>query len=103
LVLLIALVLVFLISFGMGRLSVLSGDEELKIESCNTEEKNQKIGSEAGNEIYQFVGSRNSNKYHPLSGDCAWREKIKAENKIFFKNKQDAENKGYSSSSCVRP
>lgn len=47
-----------------------------------------------------FVGSKNSDKYHPP--DCAWAKRIKPENIVCFKDAEDAKNKGYVPSSCVK-
>lgn len=48
-----------------------------------------------------FVGSKNSNKYHPPT--CHHAKRIKEENKICFSSEQDAESKGYTpSSSCAK-
>jgi hypothetical protein len=40
-----------------------------------------------------FVGSKNSNKYHLST--CAVAKRIKAENKICFASKEEAEKRGY--------
>ena len=40
-----------------------------------------------------FVGSKNSNKYHLPS--CQWAKRIKPENITCFKDKNEAESKGY--------
>ncbi|HHW39933.1 MAG TPA: hypothetical protein GXX19_02045 [Syntrophomonadaceae bacterium] len=42
---------------------------------------------------YQFVGSIHSNKYHYPT--CEWAQKIKPENRIWFKDKADARAQGY--------
>jgi len=41
----------------------------------------------------QFVGSKNSNKYHLPS--CRFAKKIKPENQVWFSSKEEAESKGY--------
>ena len=41
----------------------------------------------------QFVGSKNSNKYHVC--DCRYAKKIKSENLICLSNKGEAESRGY--------
>lgn len=41
----------------------------------------------------QYVGSNESNKYHKVN--CRWAKKIKPENLIEFKTKEEAESKGY--------
>lgn len=40
-----------------------------------------------------FVGSYKSNKYH--RPDCQWAKKVSKSNIIWFKDRQDARNKGY--------
>jgi hypothetical protein len=40
-----------------------------------------------------YIGSKNSNKYHLPT--CRWAKNIKPENLICFKDKNDAESKGY--------
>ena len=48
-----------------------------------------------------FVGSKSGSKYHIST--CYWVEKIKAENKIYFSSKNQAENKDYKPcSSCLK-
>jgi len=46
----------------------------------------------------RFVGSKNSNKYHPP--DCRWAKQIKPENQIWFSSHEEAKAKGYTPSSC---
>lgn len=46
-----------------------------------------------------FVGSRNSNKYHLPS--CPAAKRIKAENRVCFSSKEDAEKRGYLPS-CIK-
>ena len=49
----------------------------------------------------KYIGSLNSDKYH-LKG-CRWEKKIKYENRIGFKNKQDAINHGYKACGTCKP
>ena len=49
----------------------------------------------------QFVGSKNSNKYHYPS--CYWAGRIKPENEIWFSSAQDAVNHGYIPCSVCQP
>lgn len=62
-----------------------------------------KAGSEAnqngGEKNCIFVGSKNSNKYHLST--CAVAKRIKAENKVCFSSKEDAEKRGYVAS-CLK-
>lgn len=48
-----------------------------------------------------FVGSRNSDKYHPTE-NCRWADAIKEENRVCFSSEEDAERKGYIKSSCFK-
>ena len=47
----------------------------------------------------KYVGSKNSDKYHTLDSGSAKR--IKDENKVYFKSKEEAENRGYTAGSSV--
>ena len=46
-----------------------------------------------------YVGSKNSNKYHIPT--CQFAKRIKPENLVCFKSKEDAESKGYTACKCV--
>ena len=46
-----------------------------------------------------FVGSKKSKKYHKKN--CRFVSRIKAENKICFKNRNDAERQGYVPAHCL--
>jgi len=46
----------------------------------------------------QYIGSKNSDKYHIPS--CRWAEQIKPENKVCFKSPKEAEKMGYKPCSC---
>ena len=48
----------------------------------------------------KYVGSKNSDKYHALDSGSAKR--IKEENKVYFKSKEDAESQGYEAGSSVK-
>lgn len=47
-----------------------------------------------------FVGSKNSNKYHKIG--CRFAKRIKPENIVCFKNKEDAKEKGYIPAHCIK-
>lgn len=47
----------------------------------------------------QFVGSKNSNKYHIPT--CSSAKRIKPENLVCFKDENDAKGKGYGPDRCV--
>ncbi len=46
-----------------------------------------------------FVGSKNSDKYH--SPSCSYAKRIKPENVVCFKNKEEAEGRGYTAG-CIQ-
>ena len=46
-----------------------------------------------------FVGSKNSDKYH--SPSCSYAKRIKPENVVCFKSKEDAEGRGYTAG-CIQ-
>ena len=45
-----------------------------------------------------YVGSKNSDKYHYCH--CSWAKKIKQENLVCFSSEEEAQEKGYTQSSC---
>lgn len=47
----------------------------------------------------QFVGSKNSDKYH--HPDCSTWQRIKPENQVWFSSREDAESKGYKPTKCT--
>jgi hypothetical protein len=47
----------------------------------------------------QFVGSKNSNKYHLPT--CAFAKRIKPENRVCFVSEEDAKSKGYTAG-CLK-
>jgi methylphosphotriester-DNA--protein-cysteine methyltransferase len=48
-----------------------------------------------------FVGSIKSDKFHYT--DCIWAERIKKENKIVFKTREEARQNGYIACKVCRP
>tara|TARA_Y100000310_G_C20449060_1_gene699794 strand:- start:42 stop:419 length:378 start_codon:yes stop_codon:yes gene_type:complete len=108
---LVAFILVFVIAFLIGRLSIGERVREIsvsRLDIIKSEVINsvgETVRNDSGNAVNnaekgQFVGSRNSDKYHPL--DCSWAKRIKPENRIWFQSKEEAEKMGYSPSSCVK-
>ncbi len=107
----VVVLLVAVISFGLGRFSVaspvLSGSamtaslpasevktSEIKVEtttraSLNSEPASQSAGAETG----EYVGSKNGTKFHLLT--CPGAGQIKEENKVYFSSKQEAYSQGY--------
>lgn len=47
-----------------------------------------------------FAGSKNSNKYHDVR--CTTWRSIKAENRVWFQTKAEAESKGYLPTACTK-
>lgn len=102
------IVLVAILSFGLGRLSVSYGEGKLEIvypsqEGASAvtslkgkEQSVQKSSLEAQPLLSgegQYVASKNGSKYHfPW---CPGARSIKEENKIYFSTKEEAEARGY--------
>lgn len=85
------------VNFG-GFLTEKQGIISPKSVSPNKEEsQKQNIQGEAvKKEIpkeQNFVGSKNSNKYHLPS--CRWVKRIKPENQVWFSSEEEAQSKGY--------
>lgn len=87
----IVIVLIAIISFGLGRLSKIRENkppitiENMQANVIKTEEKGG------------VVGSKNGTKYHfPW---CPGALRIKEENKVWFSNKEEAEKAGYTPAS----
>lgn len=105
-VLVVGIILIALISFGAGRLTVTGGPKEsIKIEdyglaSIKEPIETQNTDKETEEKDGLFVGSVNSNKYH--LPDCTWAKRIKEENLIWFSSKEDAGNKGYIPANCLK-
>ncbi len=109
----ILVVTIGLLGYGLGRLSkieeyqvpvrFISGQNEPNLasqtasvnlidQSSKPAQNAQKEGITASNEA-QLVGSKNGTKYHYLW--CSGALRIKDENKVFFANKEEAEQAGY--------
>ena len=92
----LALVFVGLSCFALGRLTV---QRDLQATFIPAQEKGEEVAKEGQalsvNEISDiyFVGSKSGSKYHwPW---CSFAQKIKEENKIFFKSEEEAKRAGY--------
>jgi len=97
----LAVVLVALISFGIGRLSAPKSEpiqiknlekasvEDLMIEQVASTEADSATASQEG----KVVGSKNSDKYH--LPDCPGAKQISEQNKIWFGSIEAAEKAGY--------
>jgi|SRR3989344_9521525 len=94
--------LVCLSAFGLGRLSILwpqkeplriIGGQEAAAISGNKETKPEKNANIPPSAQDKYVASKSGTAYHyPW---CAGAQKIKEENKIWFKTKEEAEDRGY--------
>lgn len=100
--LIIVVVLVGGASFGLGRLSV-NGEREDNVIIENKVVNDQETGynkEEALNGEKRYVASKNGTKYY--SRDCSGANRIKLENQIWFKNREDAEKSGFTYSSTCK-
>ncbi len=100
--LIIVVVLVGGASFGLGRLSV-NGEGEDNVIIENKVVNDQETGynkEEALNGEKRYVASKNGTKYY--SRDCSGANRIKLENQIWFKNREDAEKSGFTYSSTCK-
>ena len=90
----IGIILVALISFGAGRLTVPQTDKEpIIIQGPTASIKQSLTVEEEITEQGRFVGSVNSNKYH--WPDCSWAKKIAPQNQIWFSSETEAQAVGY--------
>ena len=92
----IGIILVALISFGAGRLTVPQSNKEPIIIEGPTASVEQSLTIEEEEEATEqgkFVGSVNSNKYH--WPDCPWAKKIAPQNQIWFSSESEAQAAGY--------
>jgi len=78
-----------LISFGLGRLSKIEDNyQSIQIKKIDFEAKKVRNSIEG-----EYVASKNGLRYYlPW---CSSVQKISSKNKIWFKNKQEAESRGY--------
>lgn len=113
----IGLILVAIIAFGAGRLSVHYQDNKEPIVFKNNEnliqaniasmiaenkgvavQNSDFLQNVQSTELHEkssehmFVASKNSNKYH--WPDCSWAKKIKPENQVWYKNEKEAQKAG---------
>lgn len=81
------ILLVGVVAFGLGRMAVAEyGDQPATIIMSDATGDETQMAE-------QYVGSKNSDKYHALW--CSGAERISEENKIWFDSKVDAEAAGY--------
>jgi hypothetical protein len=120
-ILLVGIVIIALISFEAGFMKGQKGQNEpaeINQAACAPCPKNEKSANSTSNNasVQQnpqsktdaqpnidnqkcaFVASKNSNKYHLPT--CQFAQKIKAENRICFSSKEEAESRGYQGAKC---
>jgi len=101
----LAIILVAICSFGLGRLSkTTEGKTLLSIHQNPTIENLANISNSLKTQPSQifpmggkYVASKNSDKYH--APWCSGAQRIKTENQIWFNNKTEAETAGYTPAS----
>lgn len=92
---------VALISFGLGRLSVVSARPAIRLNTPPTismgepavERQEGAVGVGAETTGRNYVASKNGTKYYALW--CSGVNRIKEENKIWFASPEEAERAGY--------
>ena len=93
------IILIAVISFGLGRLSKIRGNNVPltveNLEAVNNNENTNLDQKQVLDKLNQksFVASKNGKKYHYVWCDSA--SGIKDENKIFFATKEEAQDAGY--------
>lgn len=100
--LVIVVVLVGGASFGLGKLSAnREGEGDIIIENKVVNEQETGYNEEeALISEKRYVASKNGTKYY--SRDCGGANRIKLENQIWFKNREDAEKSGFTYSSTCK-
>lgn len=88
-----------------GEVRILGADNEVAVQRDGTFRlpfSGAQAGSNAAavDRSYPFVASRNSTLYHATNSAAAAR--IKAENRVYFTNKDEAERQGFRPGSSVR-
>ncbi len=106
-ILVIGIILISLISFGAGRLTVIQTEKEgINFEEINLEGSINPLENSLPKEMLpvpeelqkevqnqQIIGNKNSKIYHyPW---CSGAQRMKEENKVYFKSKKEAEFAGY--------
>jgi hypothetical protein len=97
----LTVILVALISFGIGRLTTPQSEpvliknlEKASIEDLNVEQSSSvPTGVGTTEDKGRVVGSKNSDKYH--LPDCPGAKQISEQNKIWFNSIEEAEKAGY--------
>lgn len=99
--LIFVIIFVSMASFGLGRLSS-EGDteKEIVIEKPLVEDIKTMYNEEGLNAEKRYVASKNGSKYY--GRDCGGANRIKLENQIWFKNREDAEKSGFTFSSTCK-
>lgn len=89
----VLLVLIAVVSFGLGRASTVSSSSSKEPTIQVSEVVLTPTSSSAQETVGQLVGSRNGTKYHALW--CPGAGQIKDENKVFFQSAAAARAQGY--------
>jgi len=99
-ILMVTVILVALISFGIGYLIASQTENQSIIIQNPSNVYSASIEQSIQDEVEKqtavegsFVGSANSNKYH--WPDCSFAKRISEENQIWFSSEQEAQNTGY--------
>ena len=96
--LIVTIILVALISFGIGYLIASQIENQsiiIQNPSFNSASIQESLPKESKDVLKQekFIGSVNSNKYH--WPDCPFAKRISEENQIWFSSEQEAQDAGY--------
>ncbi|MFC1751649.1 hypothetical protein ACFLY5_00700 [Patescibacteria group bacterium] len=95
-VIILIILLVGVISFGLGRISMfLANKVPVSVNLANVSTGDDAVTTKQGFVVEEklYVVSRNGTKYHyPW---CSGAQRIKEENKIWFATKEEAEKAGY--------
>ena len=99
----LVIILVASLSFGIGRLSVVSQREGIKIEYDQSLITNTAavVNAPVGNSAGEVVASKNGSKYHYQY--CSGAKQIAEKNKIVFASPTAAEAAGYVLASNCKP
>lgn len=112
----LVIVLVALLSFGIGRLTAVEGSEGIKVEydpeltgyrqpTTNNQGQTATVANSLtppiNNSGKAVIASKNGSKYH--YSHCSGAKQIKEENKIAFVSAQEAEASGYTLAANCQP
>jgi hypothetical protein len=92
----ICIILITLISFGIGQLTAFQANQEpiiIQEPSASIQQSLTETNQTQETREEKFVGSVNSNKYH--WPNCPWAKKIAPQNQIWFSSEEEARVAGY--------